>query len=121
MPVARRMIAKVQDPEDYDTIPAFATSLRTNTMYRFIVEDLCNTPGFVVKESIMREDKTGQYFISQVVFEDWETFNAYMLREEIDSIWDYLRVTAETYNIEWEVKDEEITRNVEWEKRIVED
>jgi hypothetical protein len=108
MPVARKMIAKVVDPDDYDTVPTFATSLRTNSMYRFIVEDLCNTPGFVVKETIMREDRTGQYYISQVIFEDWDTFNAYMTREEIDSIWDYIRVSAETYNIEWTVTDEEI-------------
>lgn len=102
------MTATVLDPDDYETIPNFAYNLRSNSMYRFIVEDLVNQPGFVVKESIMREDKEGQHFISQVIFEDWDTFNSYMLRDEIASIWEYLRITATQYNLDWKVEDVEI-------------
>ena len=109
MHIARQVTFRTDDPHDYETIPNFIHNLRTNSMYRFVVEDLMARPGFVKKEYIMREDRSGQSFISQVVFEDWDTFNEYMSSETVESIWEFLKISAEQSNISYELFDGELS------------
>jgi heme-degrading monooxygenase HmoA len=108
MGVVRRGTFRPIDNTDYETLLTFVHELRTHNMYRGIVEDMKSRPGFVRKEHTMRETKEGQEFISQVEFEDQETFNSYMNSEEIVSLWEYLKISAEmsdlTHNVE-DIKD----------------
>lgn len=108
MPVTRKVVFRTIDSGDYDTIPNFIHTLRTNSMYRYVVEDLMARPGFIKKEYIMREDKTGQSFISQIFFEDWDTFNTYMNTEETESIWEFLKISAGQSGITYDLTDEEV-------------
>ena len=108
MGIVRRGIFKPVNQKDYDTLPNFVHELRTHNMYRSIVEDMISRPGFVKKEYIMRETKEGQEFISQVVFENQETFDAYMKSEGIVSLWEYLKISAEMIDLTHHVEDLEI-------------
>lgn len=108
MGIARRGIFRPIDNKDYNTLPNFVHELRTHNMYRSIVEDMMSRPGFVKKEYIMRETINGQEFISQVVFENQETFDLYMKSEGIVSLWEYLKISAEMINLTHHVEDIEV-------------
>jgi hypothetical protein len=105
MAVSRRGIFKPIDKADYQKLPDFVHELRTHNMYRAIVEDLMARPGFIRKEYIMQEDKEGQSLISQVIFENQESFDAYIKTEEITSLWEYLKISAEMNGLTCTVED----------------
>jgi heme-degrading monooxygenase HmoA len=105
MAVIRQGIFKSIDTADYQKLPNFVHELRTHNMYRAIVEDLISRQGFIKKEYIMRETKAGQEFISQIVFEDQETFDAYMKSEEIISLWEYLKISADMNDLTFDIED----------------
>lgn len=92
-----------------DTAPwEFTHILKSQSMYNYLIEDLMSADGFVRKEMNVIEDKTGQYYSSLIVFKDKETFDTYMDRDEIASIYETVRIIAAQKGIELTVTNEEV-------------
>ncbi len=103
-------IAKITptNTEDWESIPNFVHELRTNSLYRFIVEDLIARPGFIKKEHTMCEDKNGQTFFSSIVFDSKENFDLYINEESNQSLWTFVELSASQRGLEISIEDKEI-------------
>jgi len=103
----RQVTLKSLDPEDYSRLPNFVHSLRTHSMYKSIVDAFISTPGFIKKESIIRESKEGQFFLSLIFFEDKESFDNVINDETFQGIHIYLELMCTQEGISYEIKDYE--------------
>jgi antibiotic biosynthesis monooxygenase (ABM) superfamily enzyme len=74
-------------------------------MYGPIVEGLIALPGFVKKENIMRDDKTGETFFNTIEFDNKKAFDDYMNSEVNQSLWEYICVMAEVEGISVSMND----------------
>lgn len=103
-------VAKITtlNSNDWDSIPDFVHELRTNSLYKFIVEDLIARPGFVKKEHTMREDKDGQTFFSSIVFDSKENFDLYINEESNQSLWIFVELSASQRGLTVVMEDKEI-------------
>jgi hypothetical protein len=103
-------IAKIttENSDDWELIPNFVHELRTNSMYRFIIEDLMARPGFIKKEHTLCEDNTGQTFFSTINFDTKENFDSYINEEANQSIWIYLELTAQQKGLIITIEDKEV-------------
>lgn len=102
---SRRAILRSKDPTDYERLRNFAYSLGSHSMYRPIIEEMLAAPGFVRKEHTMVDERAGQIFLSSVIFADKESFDAYMSNEANESLWEYLKISAEQSEVELEMYD----------------
>lgn len=96
------------DKNNWETIPNFINELRTNSLYRYIVEDMMARPGFVKKEHTVREDKNGQTFLSCIAFDTKESFDLYIGDEIAESIWTYVEITANQKGLSITIEDKEL-------------
>jgi len=99
---------KPLDQNDWEIIPNFIHELRTNSMYRFIVEDMMSRPGFVKKEHTVREDNQGQTFFSCIVFDSKENFDLYINEESTESLWTFVEISATQKGLTMTIEDKEI-------------
>ena len=86
----------------------FTHSLKTQSMYNFLLNDLMSAKGFVRKELVITEDSNGQSHTGLIVFEDKESYDAYMQREEIASIYEYIKILASQNGLDFTVSTVEI-------------
>lgn len=86
----------------------FTHSLKTQSMYNFLLKDLTQAEGFVRKELIVNEDANGQSYTGMIVFKDQATYEAYMHRDEIASIYEYIKILANQQGLEFSVSTVEI-------------
>lgn len=102
--------AKIQNfnLEDYDKLTNFIYELRGNSMYRFVVDDLKQRPGFIRKEYSVSEDLTSQTFYSSIVFDTEENLKNYTEEEAIQSLWEFLELSATQRNFTYECFDKEL-------------
>ena len=105
---ARIATITTTDKDNWESIPNFVHELRTNSLYRFIVEDLIARPGFVKKEHTMCEDKTGQTFYSSVIFDSKENFDIYISEESNQSLWTFVELSAGQQGLNFQIEDKEI-------------
>lgn len=103
----RKATMKSMDPADYERLPNFIHELRTHSMYRPVIEDLKSQTGFIKKEYIMKDDRSGQTFYSTVSFDTQENFDAYINQESNQSLWVYLELSALQNEIFIEIEDKE--------------
>ena len=102
----RTTTMKSLDPTaDQNRLANFIHGLRSHNMYRPIIEDLIALPGFVKKENIIREDKTGETFINTIEFDNEKAFYDYMNSEINQSLWEYLCIMAEAEGISVSMED----------------
>ncbi len=86
----------------------YVASLKSQSMYNFFLDQLINTKGFVRKEFTYVEDKNGQSYTGLIVFENKETLDTYMSRDEIKSIYEYAKILGSQQGVEFQITDEEI-------------
>ena len=86
----------------------FVVSLRSQSMYNFFLDQLIATDGFIRKKYKNIEDKNGQTYITLIVFDSKEQLEAYTNRDEIKSIYEYVKILSSQHEIEISISDEEI-------------
>lgn len=105
---SRKAVLTSKDPSDHGRLRRFAHEISTHNMYQPIIDQLKQIPGFVSKEHIMIDNLQGETFISQICFENQETFENYINDESISSLWDYLSIVAEQAGIDVSITDQAI-------------
>jgi hypothetical protein len=100
MAYGRRIIIKSKDPTDFTTLRNFIHELSSNSMYLPILNELVAIPDFNRKEHIIIESKNGQEFVSQIIFNNKETLDAYMDDEGVNAIWEFVKINAEALGLE---------------------
>ena len=101
----RTATMKSLDSTDRNRLPNFIHELRSHNMYNPIVEGLVALPGFVKKEYIMRDDKTGETFFSTIEFDNKKDFDDYLNSEVYQSLWEYICIMAEAEGISVSIND----------------
>jgi hypothetical protein len=89
----------------------FTHSLKNQSMYNYMLNDLINSNGFVRKELVVNEDASGQSYTSMIVFKDKETYDTYMNRDEISSIYEYIKIMAAQKGLEFIVSTVELDQS----------
>ena len=86
----------------------FTHALKTQSMYNFLLSDLMAAKGFVRKELTIVEDSNGQAHTGLIVFEDKDSYDAYMQRDEIASIYEYIKILAAQHGLNFTVDTVEL-------------
>ena len=89
----------------------FTHALKNQSMYNYMLNDLINTNRFVRKELVVNEDASGQSYTSMIVFKDKETYDTYMNRDEISSIYEYIKIMAAQKGLEFIVSTVELDQS----------
>lgn len=94
--------------DDFSKLRNFADTIFYNPMYESIALQLKSRPGFLQKSHAMVDTKNTVLLISQVVFENKETFDVYALDPATINLWEYLVQLCKDEGMNVEVKDSEI-------------
>jgi hypothetical protein len=101
----RTAIFKTVKQNNRLTLTEFIHGISSNMMYESMTNELIDTAGFIRKDFLIVDDKTGCTAVSRIVFENEENFNNYLSNEMYEMIWEYLQVTAEGIGIKITFED----------------
>lgn len=88
---------------DKDSIIQFLLNLTSNSLYRPIVEEISRIPGYVRRETIIVDDINGTSVSTRIIFNDPDSFLLYDQNEGHQSIWEYVKIMADTADIDCEI------------------
>ena len=78
----------------------YIEGMYSHPMYPDITAQLINTDGFVTKINTMIENKDYTEFISEIKFENQQTFDNYFNDPSVQNLYNYLDVIIESENIQ---------------------
>lgn len=92
-------------PNDYVSVRQYAVGIYSHNMYDQVNKLVRETPGFVMKESLVEESKTGAILRVTLTFDTLENFDAYLSDEVADSMWEFIKIQAESDGLTVSVVD----------------
>ena len=104
----RKAIFKTVNPNSRKTLTEFLHGISANSMYDSMTTELIATEGFVRKDLIIIDDKTGCVAFSRVIFETKEEFDTHIGDDVYQMIWEYLQISADGVGIVVTFEDGEI-------------
>lgn len=105
MQYIKQAIFYPNDHTNKDSLTRFWLQLTNNSMYRPIIDEISQLPGFVKREIIMTDDGSRVTAISKLIFADSDSFKVYIEHEGYQSIWEYVKIMAENDDIHCEISD----------------
>ena len=100
--ISRKITMYAKNTSEGSVIRKFIEGMYAHPMYAGITEQLINTDGFVTKINTMIENKDHTKFISEIKFENQQTFDNYFNDPSVSSLNDYIEVLVSADNIEFD-------------------
>lgn len=97
--IIRKMTLREKNTSEGSNVRKFIEGMYSHPLYASILEQLRNSEGFVKKVNTLTEDKEYTEFISEIRFEDQETFNKYFDEPSVKNLYDYLEVLIQSENV----------------------
>lgn len=105
MQYIKQAIFYPNDNTNKDSLTQFWIHLTNNSMYRPIINEISQLPGFVKREIIITDDRVRATAISRIVFADSDSFKIYIEHEGYQSVWEYVKIMAENDDIHCEISN----------------
>lgn len=102
--IVRKMILREENTSQGSNVRTFIEGMYAHPLYASILEQLRNSEGFVKKNNTLTEDKEYTEFVSEIRFENQETFDKYFENPSIKNLYDYLEMLIQTDNVEYKVE-----------------
>ena len=98
--ISRKLTMYAKNTSEVSVIRKFIEGMYSHPMYPDITAQLINTDGFVTKINTMIENKDCTEFISELKFENQQTFDNYFNDPSVQNLYNYLDVIIESENIQ---------------------
>jgi hypothetical protein len=97
--IIRKMTLREKNTSDGSNVRKFIEGMYSHPLYVSILEQLRNSEGFVKKVNTLTEDKEYTEFVSEISFENQETFSRYFDDPSVKNLYDYLEVLIQADNV----------------------